>query len=298
MKLLITGGSGLIGSNLISLLKPNDITVYTRNVAMAEKILGHKVNFISDLNLLGDLNEYDVVINLAGEPIVDKKWTPEQKAVIEQSRWATTEKLVNLFKSSNTPPKVFISGSAIGYYGAQDDTIIDEAYTQVNDEFSHRLCAKWEDIALRASSELTRVCILRTGVVISKRGGALTKMLTPFKLGLGGPIGDGQQYMSWIHLEDMLRGIIYLIEHDECQGIYNFTAPTPVTNQEFSEQLACSLNRPCIFRVPTFVMKMAMGEMADLVIKGQRVLPKRLLESGYQFTYPELSHVFDCLHKP
>jgi uncharacterized protein (TIGR01777 family) len=123
-------------------------------------------------------------------------------------------------------------------------------------------------------------------------------MLTPFKLGLGGPIGDGQQYMSWIHLEDMLRGIIHLIEHDECQGIYNFTAPTPVTNQEFSEQLACSLNRPCIFRVPTFVMKMAMGEMADLVIKGQRVLPKRLLESGYQFTYPELSHVFDCLHKP
>ncbi|MCF2949933.1 TIGR01777 family oxidoreductase [Paraglaciecola aquimarina] len=297
MKILMTGGTGLIGSNLIPLLRPCDISAYTRNVAMAEKILGHKIHFISNLDQLENVNEYDVVINLAGEPIADKKWTPEQKQQIETSRWSITEKVVQLIKNSEFPPEVFISGSAVGYYGRQDDTIIDESFDQAHDEFSHQLCERWEFLAKQAQSDKTRVCILRTGIVISKRGGALFKMLPPFKLGIGGPIGDGQQYMSWIHLEDMLQGIVHLIKNDTCSGVYNFTAPNPVTNAEFSKQLASALHRPCFLKMPEFVLRKLMGEMADLLIYGQRVVPKRLLESGYEFVYPELSHVFHCVKK-
>jgi len=297
MKILITGGSGLIGSSLIPILRSCDVSVYTRNVSMAEQILGHKIHFLSTLTHLSNLDDYDVVINLAGEPIADKKWTDEQKRKIEHSRWSITEDIVTLINAGENPPKLLISGSAIGFYGRQKDQIIDENFSSPHDEFSHQLCKRWESLAKKAQSDKTRVCILRTGVVITKRGGALQKMLMPFKLGLGGPIGDGSQYMSWIHLEDMLQGIAHLIANESCEGVYNFTAPNPVTNAEFSHELAASLSRPCIFKVPKFVLRMMMGEMSDLVLYGQRVVPKRLEESGYQFIYPKISQAFDCLRK-
>jgi uncharacterized protein len=295
MKILITGGSGLIGSNLVPLLRPNGIAVYTRNVAMAEQILGHKIHYLSSLDHLTDLNDYQVVINLAGEPIVGKRWTALQKAEIEQSRWSVTEKIVALIKASSEPPELLISGSAVGYYGPQDDTILDEQSTQVEDDFGHQLCERWEFLAQHAASDKTRVCILRTGIVVTKRGGALVKMLTPFRLGLGGPVASGQQYMSWIHLEDMLRGILHLIENHNCRGVFNFTAPNPVTNQEFSQALARALHRPCLFRVPELALRLAMGEAADLLIYGQRVVPKRLVESGYKFVYSDIDEAFNCL---
>jgi uncharacterized protein (TIGR01777 family) len=297
MKILITGGSGLIGSSLIPILRPCDVSVYTRNVAMAEQILGHKIHFLSTLTHLSNLDDYDVVINLAGEPIADKKWTDEQKRKIEHSRWSITEDIVTLINAGEKPPKLLISGSAIGFYGRQEDQIIDENFSSPHDEFSHKLCERWEFLANKAQSDKTRVCIIRTGVVITKRGGALQKMLMPFKLGLGGPIGDGSQYMSWIHLEDVLQGIAHLIANESCKGVYNFTAPNPVTNAEFSHELAASLSRPCLFKVPEFVLRMMMGEMADLVLYGQRVVPKRLEESGYQFIYPEISQALDSLRK-
>jgi uncharacterized protein (TIGR01777 family) len=297
MKILITGGSGLIGSNIIPILRPCDVSVYTRNVAMAEQILGHKIHFLSTLTHLTNLDDFDVVINLAGEPIVAKKWTDEQKKKIEHSRWSITENIVALINAGKNPPELLISGSAIGFYGRQQDQIIDEDFASPNDEFSHQLCERWEFLAKQAESDKTRVCILRTGVVITRRGGALQKMLLPFKLGLGGPIGNGQQYMSWIHLEDMLRGIAHLINNESCEGTYNFTAPNPVTNSEFSRELASALSRPCLFKVPEFMLRMMMGEMADLVIYGQRVVPKRLQESGYEFIYQDISQAFDCLRK-
>jgi uncharacterized protein (TIGR01777 family) len=297
MKILITGGSGLIGSNLVPVLRPSDIAVYTRNVSKAEQILGNKIHFLSTLDHLTTLDNFDVVINLAGEPIVANKWTKEQKQIIEQSRWATTEKIISLINAGDNPPELLISGSAIGFYGRQDDQIIDENFAGVHDEFSHQLCKRWEFLAQQAQSEKTRVCILRTGVVVSKRGGALLKMLPPFKLGLGGPIASGEQYMSWIHLEDMLNGIAHLIRNKSCQGVYNFTAPNPVTNEVFSRELASALHRPCFFRMPEFVLRALMGEMADLVVYGQRVVPNRLVESGYQFIYPEISQAFGNLIK-
>jgi uncharacterized protein (TIGR01777 family) len=297
MKILITGGTGLIGSNLIPLLRPNEIAVYTRNVAMAEQILGHKIHYLSSLSHLSNLNDYQVVINLAGEPIVGKKWTSEQKHKIEQSRWSITEKLVELIHASEQPPELLISGSAIGYYGPQDDKLIDESFTQSNDDFGHQLCERWEQLARKAESAKTRVCIVRTGVVITKRGGALEKMLTPFRLGLGGPIGRGDQYFSWIHLEDMLQGLVHLIVNPDCKGIYNFTAPNPVTNIEFSQALAKALKRPCFFRVPETLLRLTMGESADLLLYGQRVIPKRLVESGYSFIYSDINKALDCVRK-
>jgi uncharacterized protein (TIGR01777 family) len=264
---------------------------------MAEQILGDKIHFLSSLTHLINLDDYDVVINLAGEPIANKKWTDKQKHKIEHSRWSITEDIVTLINAGKNPPKLLISGSAIGLYGRQEDNIIDENFSSPHDEFSHRLCERWEFLAKKAQSDKTRVCILRTGVVITKRGGALQKMLLPFKLGLGGPMGDGSQYMSWIHLEDMLQGIAHLIANEDCQGVYNFTAPNPVTNTEFSRELAASLSRPCMFKVPEFVLRLMMGEMADLVLYGQRVVPTRLEESGYKFVYPRISQALDCLSK-
>tara|TARA_R110000744_G_scaffold98626_1_gene190717 strand:- start:8773 stop:9666 length:894 start_codon:yes stop_codon:yes gene_type:complete len=295
MRILITGGTGLIGSNLIPKLKPNDITVVTRNVSQAELILGHKVTLISSLDEFKNLDNFHVVINLAGEPIINKRWSDEQKKVIEHSRWDITEKLISLMKASNDPPSLFVNGSAIGYYGRQGDEIIDEDFDSPYDEFSHQLCERWEFLARKAESERTRVCIIRTGIVITRRGGALMKMVPPFKFGLGGPMGSGKQYMSWIHLEDMLDGLIHIIDNIECKGVYNFTAPNPVTNAEFSKTLASVLHRPSLLPMPSFALRVIMGEAADLLLYGQRVIPKRLQESGYQFHYPELEHALECL---
>jgi uncharacterized protein (TIGR01777 family) len=293
MRILLTGATGLIGSNLIPNLKPNEITVLTRNVSMAEQILGSKVHFLSSLQEITNLDKFDAVINLAGEPIVNKRWSPAQKQIIQNSRWDITQNISDLIKNSENPPGLFISGSAVGYYGRQGDTIIDEDFTQPYDEFSHQLCDKWEKLAQEAASDKTRVCILRTGIVLTKRGGALSKMLTPFKLGLGGPISSGKQYMPWIHLEDMLNGITHLIENKECEGIFNFTAPHPATNAAFSQALASSLHRPDFMRMPEWIIRILMGEMADLLLYGQRVVPKRLLESGFTFKYSEIEQAFE-----
>ena len=298
MHILITGGSGLIGSNLIPSLKPSSITVLTRNVSTAEPVLGRGVKFISSLAGLSNLDEFDVVLNLAGEAIVDKSWSTKQKHILQHSRWTLTAKLAELIQNGDSPPACVISGSAIGYYGRQSDNMIDESFDNIeksHDDFSHQLCKQWEHLALQAASPKTRVCLLRTGIVLTKRGGALPKMLLPFKLGLGGPIGDGKQYMSWIHLEDMLRGIIHLIDNKDCQGVYNFTAPVPVTNKALSMELASALHRPCFIRTPAFVLRMLLGERADLILFGQRVIPKRLMESGFEFTYPQIKQALESL---
>lgn len=296
MKILVTGATGMIGNHLVPLLaSDNDVTALTRNVAVAERILGSRVTLLSDISHLQSLDGFDLVINLAGEPLADKRWNDEQKQRICDSRWQLTETLTNLISQSAQPPSIFISGSAIGYYGRQGDDKIDESFTAVHDEFTHQVCKKWEQLALSAQSELTRVCVLRTGIVLGKQAGALEKMLPPFRMGLGGPVGSGKQYMSWIHIDDMIRGIVHLVEHSDLQGVYNLTAPTPVTNKEFSQQLGRCLHRPTMMTVPAAMLKLMMGEMADLVIHGQRVIPARLVQSGFDFKYPELSEALESL---
>jgi uncharacterized protein len=298
MKILITGATGLIGSALFKKLRnQHHITVLTRNPNKAYQQLGHDIEVLTDLDSQSNLDHIDAVINLAGEPIADKRWSDKQKRKIEQSRWQITEQLVALCKQSTKPPAVFISGSAIGYYGRQGKTPVTETHHEVHDEFTHQLCAKWEAIASQAQSEQTRVCHLRTGIVLASHGGALKKMALPFKLGAGGPIGDGQQMMSWIHLDDMVDLIIHLLHHETATGPYNATAPNPVNNETFSKSLASVLKRPCVFRVPAFVMRGLLGEMADMILTGQAVLPERALEDGFQFRHEHLTEALEhCYH--
>lgn len=292
MKILITGGTGFIGRELLKLLTTHDVVLLTRSPEKARDILSHadlgNLTYLSHLDDFHDLNEFDAVINLAGEPIADKRWSKAQKLKICHSRWDLTEKIVGLIHASTTPPSVFISGSAVGYYGDQQQHPFDESLHVNSKGFPHYICAKWEEIANRARSEKTRVCILRTGVVLGCNGGALAKMLLPYKLGLGGPIGNGHQFLPWIHLLDMVRGIVYLLDTEHANGAFNLCAPHPVTNRHFSGTLARRLHRPHVLFTPKWVMKVMMGESAVLLFDSIRAKPKKLTELGFIFSYSRL----------
>ena len=289
MNILITGGTGFIGQLFIKTFTDYQYTVLTRNITKAEKIFSADttVGFITDLNQLKNLDDFDAVINLAGEPIADKRWTDQQKLRIQSSRWKITEQLVALFESSSSPPTTFISGSAIGFYGNHNALEITELSQTEHPDFSSKLCQTWEEKASTVSSN-TRVVLLRTGIVLHPKFGALSKMLMPFKLGLGGRLGDGSQYFSWIHWQDMVSAIHFLLIDETLSGVFNMTAPNPVTNVQFSKSLGKALARPAFMPMPEWVLKLLMGESSELLLISQRVQPQSLLEAGYQFRYTEL----------
>ncbi len=296
MNILITGGSGLIGRALIHKLAPShQVTLLTRDVKRAQSLFQSRpikcVNNLKDV----DINTIDAVINLAGESIGDKRWSQPQKDKICHSRWQITRDLNQLIDNAHRPPDVMISGSAIGYYGRQNSQQIDEGYSKFNAEFTHDVCQEWERLAFENLKHDMRVCVLRTGIVLSAKGGALPKMALPFKLGVGAIIGDGQQYMSWIHIDDMARLIIELLD-SKLSGVVHATAPGAVTNQQFSHVLAKTLHRPCWFKLPTKLMTLLLGEQADLVIHGQRVLPQKLLNHGFRFIYPEINGALEDIY--
>jgi uncharacterized protein (TIGR01777 family) len=291
-QLLVTGGTGLIGRQLVDKLKTKyKISVISRDPSRAKRLFNDDIN-VCTLESMSSVDDFHGIINLAGEPIADKRWSDAQKERICQSRWDITQKLVDLINTASKKPSVFISGSAVGIYGRQGDTPINEDFTDFHEEFSREVCKKWEDIAQQAD---TRVCIARTGIVLDEDGGALAKMLMPFRLGLGGPISSGTQFMSWIHIEDMVNALVFLLENDKCIGAYNLTSPNPNTNAFFTLKLAKRLERPSIFRVPAFVLKTLMGESSELVLYGQKVVPERLLTAGFNFTYPTLVEALDAL---
>ena len=226
---------------------------------------------------------FDIVINLCGETI-SQRWTKNIKQKIYASRIDVTKKLAQIINNSKTPPNLVISGSAIGYYGVSQDQVFDED-SKIKDQklFSQNLCKDWEDAAALISRK-SRLVTIRTGVVIGKNGGIMKKMLLPFKLGLGGKIGSGNQYLSWIFLDDLIGSINHIINKENISGAINLTAPKVSTNQDFSKILAKLLNRPCFFHMPAFFAKIIFGQMADeLLLNGQNVMPKRLLQSGYSF---------------
>ncbi|RDH84780.1 MAG: TIGR01777 family protein [endosymbiont of Galathealinum brachiosum] len=286
MNVLITGGTGFIGSALCSLLlkDKHDVVVLSRH---PEKIKS-PLRGISDLKQLVSDTFFDVVINLAGEPIADKKWSDQQKQKIIQSRINITQNLISYFEAMEHRPTLFISGSAIGYYGiTASDEGIDETVSG-DSSFSSQLCQQWESLALQAQKMGIRTCIIRTGIVLGN-GGALGKMLLPFKMGLGGIIGKGSQWMSWVHLHDLLGIILYCIDHAEMQGVINGTSPHPVTNRVFTKTLSDVLKRPSFLPMPAFVVKMLMGQMGEeLLLAGKKVLPVKVLNAGYIFKYKQL----------
>jgi uncharacterized protein len=297
MNYLITGGTGTIGINLINELNQpvNNISVLTRNKENAEKLFPKNIKLITDITL-SEINDADVIINLAGEPIAKKRWTSTQKNKICQSRWQITEHIATLIGQSEFPPSLFISGSAIGVYGRQNNSVIDEEFTNYHEEFSHHLCSNWESLALSAQSPKTRVVILRTGIVLNRNSGALKEMSLPFQLGLGGKMGSGRQMMSWIHIKDVVEAIIHIERTKELIGPINITAGSAVSNQVFTQVFAKVLHRPCLLTTPSIIIRCAFGEMSDLLLYGQNVKPKKLLTSGFQFKFTDLSSALENLY--
>lgn len=295
MHIFITGATGLIGQHLCPFLTHHhSVTVLSRNPTKANVLLGHKINAVTNIEAV-DFNNVDVVINLAGEPIVNKRWSDKQKSIIRDSRIELTKQISAAVAASNTPPHTFISGSAVGFYGRQGITPIDEENNKPHDEFSHQLCKDWENAALAAQSTSTRVCLLRTGIVLAKKGGALSKMLPAFKLCLGGPIANGEQGMSWIHIDDMTQLILFIIKHKNMTGPINATAPNPVSSKVFSKSLGKALSRPALIPMPALVLKLLMGEMADLLITGQYVFPQKALEHNYRFHFSDIDSALESL---
>lgn len=292
MKILITGGTGFIGRHFIKKFSQHQFVVLSRDIDKAKSILGKHHKYYSSINQIPNYEDINTIINLAGEPIADKRWSASQKNKIQTSRWQTTQELVNWMKRASTKPQCFLSGSAIGFYGTSIDHTFTENDSASGDDFSAHLCRQWEDIA-NTAQDLTRVVLLRTGIVLAADGGALKKMLLPFKLGLGGVIGSGQQWMSWIHIDDYLSALEFLLQNDTCQGAFNLTAPEPVRNSVFVKALGSSLFRPALLPMPAFAMKLALGEAATLILDGQKVLPRKLLKKGFSFRFNNISEALN-----
>jgi uncharacterized protein (TIGR01777 family) len=290
MNILITGGTGFIGSALAKCLiqQGHEVTVLSRSPDKVETLCCSGVKALGSLSQLNPEDSYQVIINLAGAPIVDARWSAPRKQLIRASRIGLTEQLVSCIASMTVKPELLISGSAIGYYGDQGDSMLTEL-SPSHEDFSGQLCLAWEAAARQAEQYGVRVCLIRTGLVIANGGGFLQRMLLPFRLGLGGSIGNGRQWMSWIHREDWINIALTMIADSTMQGAYNATAPTPVTNAEFTRILAQCLKRPALLPVPAWLLKILLGEMSELVLGSQRVLPERLLAQGFKFQYNDLA---------
>lgn len=299
MRVLITGGSGFVGQRLCERLvaEGHEPQVVSRSPNAARGQLPKACDVRESAQAFVD-SPPEALVNLAGESIAAKRWSDEQKEELIQSRLKATQQLIVLceqLKDNGQPlPKVMVSASAMGYYGDQGDNKVTED-TPPNDEFAHRLCAKWESAAKEVEAFGVRLAILRIGLVLDAGGGSLQKMLLPFKLGLGGRFGDGTQFMPWIHREDLVEAIVFLLKAESLSGPFNASAPHPVTNAEFTKTLANTLNRPTIFPVPAFVLKAMLGEMSRLLLTGADMRPARLEAAGFTFQYPTLDKALGAI---
>ena len=290
MHVLITGGTGFIGRALsASLLQDGHrVTVLTRKLPLAGERLPAGAQAISDME---HADAVDAVVNLAGANLGATRWNASVKSGFRSSRIDTTRRLVDWMSRLAVKPKRLISGSAIGWYGPHGDERLTEVEPAGSD-FSATLCRDWESEANRAAALGVRVCTLRTGIVLGRSGpaggGALAQMLPAFRLGGGGPMGSGRQWMSWIHLDDHVALTRFLIEHESASGPFNATAPEPVSNADFAKTLGRVLGRPAVLPMPGFALKLIVGEMAEILLSGQRVLPRAALDAGFQFRYPQL----------
>jgi uncharacterized protein (TIGR01777 family) len=301
MKLIIAGGTGFIGSRLFRQLadKGHSLTLLIRSISAAADspnqtgIPWQPGSPGAWEHILEEaLENADGVINLAGEPIAGKRWSAAQKRRLRSSRIDTTRALVTAIGKVKKKPAFLLNASAVGYYGPQGDEIITEESGRGGD-FLAGLCSDWEEEAKRAENYGVRVIRLRTGIVLGKGGGALAKMVPPFKLFIGGPLGSGKQWMPWIHLEDEIGMIQFLMGNSSAQGAVNACAPNPVTTKEFCQALGSVLNRPCWAPIPAFALRLLLGEMAEMLVTGQRAVPAAAERLGYRFRHPDLREALE-----
>jgi uncharacterized protein (TIGR01777 family) len=304
MRIVIAGGTGFLGSPLAETYaeEGHDVRLLTRDLPPGESRheSGTGVPGISRVGWnpdgksgpwAGCIAGADAVINLAGASIGDKRWTPQRKAELRDSRLLATRSLAAAIKAAPVAPGAFVSSSAVGYYGPSGDEPKTESAPPGGDFLAH-LCEDWEGEARKAARAGTRLAIIRSGLVLEKSGGALARMITPFRFFVGGPMGSGRQYMSWVHRLDWTEMVRWIVQTPEAEGTFNVTAPQPVTNREFARALGRSLKRPALLPAPGFALKAALGEFAGSLLTGQRVLPAHAQALGYHFRYPEIDIAF------
>lgn len=296
MAIVVAGGTGFLGRKLAQRLDAAGQTIVT--LTRRSPAAGGQLQWQPD-GTAGDLAQHlegaDAVVNLAGEAIADRRWTADRKAALHRSRILATRTLASAIRACRTPPRVFISGSGIGYYGAHGDEPVTES-TGPGADFLARLCVEWEQEARAIDARATRLAIVRTGLVLDSKEGALAKMLPPFKLGAGATLGSGNQFMPWIHVDDWTTLLAWLIGNDQASGAFNASAPEPVTNREFTRTLARVLKRPALVTAPAFVLQLALGELASVLLTGQRALPACAEQLGFRFSFRSLEPALRSLN--
>jgi uncharacterized protein (TIGR01777 family) len=296
MRIIISGGTGLIGSKLVDSLaaEQHEVLVLSRSpekYTFPPGVTGVKWNGRTAEGWGHLVNETDAIINLAGENIagtgfIPSRWTPERKQRIHDSRLQAGKAVVEAFKAATNKPSVLIQSSAVDYYGPRGDEIITEEAAPGSSFLSH-VCQDWEQATQAVEALGVRRAIIRTGVVLSMEGGALPITVLPYRLFVGGPLGNGRQWWPWIHIDDEVRAIRFLLENEAANGVFNLTAPNPLTNRAFSKVIGQVLKRPSFIPVPTFALKLALGEVSTLVLDGQRAVPQRLEAAGFIFRFPD-----------
>ncbi|UVL18598.1 TIGR01777 family oxidoreductase [Pseudomonas sp. B21-023] len=297
MHILLTGGTGLIGQHLCQRWQAEGhrLTVWSRRPEQVAKICGTGVRGVARLDDIAADAPVDAVINLAGAPIADRPWTAARRTLLWASRVALTEQLLAWLERRDQRPSVLISGSAVGWYGDGGERELTESSAPVKEDFASQLCIAWEETALRAQALGIRVVLVRTGLVLAADGGFLSRLRLPYKLGLGGPLGDGRQWMPWVHIDDQIALIDFLMQQKEASGPYNACAPEPVRNREFAKRLGRTLHRPAWMPMPALLLKAGLGEMSTLLLGGQRARPVRLLAAGFTFRFNDLQSALDNL---
>jgi uncharacterized protein (TIGR01777 family) len=292
VNVLISGGTGFIGQAVVKsfLQRGNHVFVLTRklNGKQNQSNLTYVKWFDDKCRPWETLAPIDVAVNLAGDPINKGRWTKRKKERILSSRIEATRQMIEILKRSISTPKVFISASAIGYYGLSDELRFDEDSPPIINSFLAQVCNIWEEEAKKAEELGVRTVIARIGLVLGSGGGVLSRMSLPYRLYIGGPVASGKQWISWIHINDLIALIHFIIDRDEIRGPINFTSPNPITMNDFGKAVGHALQRPHWFPVPSLILKAVFGEMSEILIEGQYVKPKKAIEYGYQFSYPDI----------
>lgn len=298
MNILLTGGTGLIGRQLcrLWLAEGHGIWVWSRSPETVSQQCGQQVQGIAELNEI-DHVPLDAVVNLAGAPIADRPWTKSRRKMLWDSRIGLTERLVGWLSQREQRPPLLVSGSAVGWYGDGGERELSEDDAPVTNDFASQLCIAWEESAVVAESLGIRVVIVRTGLVLARQGGFLQRLKPLFALGLGGRQGSGRQWMPWIHIDDQIGLIDFLLRQPNAAGPYNACSPQPVRNAEFAKAYAGSLGRPAILAVPASALKLGLGELSGLILGGQKAIPLRLQAAGYPFRFKTLDAALADLRK-